>query len=386
MNQVDGDADIDVDDGLPAVTPADSSTVVRVILCRHGETELNARQELQGSGVDPPLNARGTRQGQCLAKRLQNTHIDWIISSQLHRAVQTAGFIKAHHPATPFEIYPELAEICWGVHEGVHNPDLDYLHKAWREGDFALRPENGESAEDAAERSIAALLDIVARAAKLDTEQQHKTVVIVAHGRLIRILLAALLHKSLFFMSSFTHQNTGMNVIDFLVQPGDREQATTYEQFATADPHLFRSAVSFSSLPRNEQRATLQAVLEEQTRLPKLECFGTLPGGIFGFPITVSTADNTPPPGTAPPNALAEVDWLFEDADKPNTSEALIVTSNVGGQLGTVRRLGCLWQTSSQPVTGRRDSTINFSAYHLLPLGILYNDVSHLAWMTEEQS
>lgn len=47
------------------------------------ETALNADKVLQGSGVDPPLNAKGLKQAQCLSQRLKNVEVDWIVSSEL---------------------------------------------------------------------------------------------------------------------------------------------------------------------------------------------------------------------------------------------------------------------------------------------------------------
>ncbi|KAJ1497169.1 hypothetical protein HMI56_005776 [Coelomomyces lativittatus] len=65
---------------LPPRTP---NCVVRFILCRHGETALNARHILQGSGMNPPLNEAGESQAILLSQRLASAPLDLIVSSHL---------------------------------------------------------------------------------------------------------------------------------------------------------------------------------------------------------------------------------------------------------------------------------------------------------------
>ncbi len=66
--------------------------MTEILLIRHGETAWNAVKRLQGH-LDIPLNAEGTRQAKALAYALQNEKLDAVISSDLQRAVQTAGEI-----------------------------------------------------------------------------------------------------------------------------------------------------------------------------------------------------------------------------------------------------------------------------------------------------
>ncbi|KAI9143018.1 histidine phosphatase superfamily, partial [Paraphysoderma sedebokerense] len=180
------------------------------------ETALNADKVLQGSGVDPPLNAKGLKQAQCLSQRLKNVEVDWIVSSELERAVQTAQEVLKYHPNVPFTKYAALAEINWGIYEGKVSPDLSTIFDAWKAGNFAAKPPKGESPLECESRVIPCLLSIVHKANTLNNKKQ-KTVVVICHGRLLRIILASLLHQSLYFMSAFTHQNTGVNVLDFVI-------------------------------------------------------------------------------------------------------------------------------------------------------------------------
>lgn len=93
-----------------------------ILLIRHGETAWNAIRKLQGH-LDVPLNAEGTRQAKALAAALQNEKLDAIISSDLQRAVQTAGEI-ARLQGISTRIDAGLRERCFGGFEGLLYSDL----------------------------------------------------------------------------------------------------------------------------------------------------------------------------------------------------------------------------------------------------------------------
>ncbi|RKP40299.1 phosphoglycerate mutase, partial [Dimargaris cristalligena] len=176
-------------------------------LCRHGETDLNKLNVLQGSGVDAPLNDTGREQAQRLGNRFRSQPVDWLISSDLRRAKETAGAIQCHHPAVKFTTYPGLSEICWGIWEGRSCPKLDELIDKWNEGDFSACLEGGESPLHVENRIIEPFVSIIEQANGLD----H--VVIVVHGRLLRIILSSLIEGNLGWMGQYTHRNTCVNQI-----------------------------------------------------------------------------------------------------------------------------------------------------------------------------
>ncbi|KAI9175776.1 hypothetical protein H9P43_006140 [Blastocladiella emersonii ATCC 22665] len=204
-------------DALPAPPP---HAAVRLILCRHGETALNADHILQGSGVNPPLNDRGRAQARLLGARLAKERIDWIVSSELLRARQTADEVAAHHPTVPRDVFADLAEISWGVLEGTKSPDIAKLHTAWDQGDFDYSAERGESPKQVSQRAGAQLFALIDEARRRPRAASGPyTIAIVIHGRLLRILLATLLHRSLFCMPAFSHTNCNINVLDFVTPP-----------------------------------------------------------------------------------------------------------------------------------------------------------------------
>lgn len=91
-----------------------------IYIIRHGQTELNSRQALQGRS-DHPLNEAGIRQAQQAAKMLQGISFAAVYSSPLSRAVQTAKIIA---PQLEPVIDERLIEMDYGPYEGMSLHDL----------------------------------------------------------------------------------------------------------------------------------------------------------------------------------------------------------------------------------------------------------------------
>lgn len=183
--------------------------VVRILLSRHGETDLNAEKVLQGSGVDPPLNSKGREQAERLSARLENHEIKLVYSSHLQRARETAECVAKRHGLQVTE-NRDLAEISWGEYEGQKAPDLTELHQKWDQGDFDFAAKNGESPNQVKERAERAIRQIINEA----IEKEAETVILVAHGRFLRILISWIVHRSLQYMGTVAHYNCNINVID----------------------------------------------------------------------------------------------------------------------------------------------------------------------------
>lgn len=178
---------------------------------RHGETDCNRRGIVQGSG-DSRLNAMGRRQAERLADRLAEVAFDVIYTSTLNRARETTDLVAGHHPAVPVRVREGLREMDWGVYEGrledEVRPSLNAIKAAWRGGDFDRPVEGGESIRDVQRRGLAALEEIVA-------EHGGETVLVVTHGRFLRVLLASILSSDfgLERMHEIEHANTCVNLV-----------------------------------------------------------------------------------------------------------------------------------------------------------------------------
>ena len=87
-----------------------------IYIIRHGQTELNRRQVLQGRS-DAPLNETGIAQAQQMAEALASVVFCRVFSSPLRRAVQTARIVA---PNVEPEMDERLIEMDYGPYEGTN--------------------------------------------------------------------------------------------------------------------------------------------------------------------------------------------------------------------------------------------------------------------------
>ncbi len=90
---------------------------------RHAETDWNHRKLCQGQ-QNIPLNEKGLLDAKVFALNHQSLNITCIVSSPLHRALETAREIHHVHSYAEFHIVPELAERCWGSLEGISSEEM----------------------------------------------------------------------------------------------------------------------------------------------------------------------------------------------------------------------------------------------------------------------
>lgn len=148
-----------------------------IFLIRHGETALNATRVLQPA--DTPLNARGIRQAEALARRLGAVGIGGILSSDMPRALRTAEAIGAATHA-PIRTTPLLQERNFG---SLRGRSYDSLPEDPIASEAA--PPGGESASAFETRVMLAWNEIAALWAVTDGH-----LAVVTHGLVIRALLS----------------------------------------------------------------------------------------------------------------------------------------------------------------------------------------------------
>lgn len=156
----------------------------RLLLLRHGQTELSVQRRYSGRG-NPPLTTLGREQAERAAKVLAaKGDIAAVVTSPLDRARETAEAVGAALDV-PVRVVDGLIETDFGDWEGLtfreaaeRDPDL---HARWL-GDPALRAPGGESFDEVRERVEAVRRDLVLRYPGVN-------IVVVSHVTPIKTLL-----------------------------------------------------------------------------------------------------------------------------------------------------------------------------------------------------
>ena len=181
----------------------------KIMIIRHGETDYNLQNRVQGGGIDSSLNDTGRKQAALFAKKHLSFAPDAVYCTSLQRTRQTLQpFADAGHQI--IEI-PELNEMNWGILEGME--ESEFLRKEfkrvnaeWKSGNLHETVENGESPVSVWERSRVGL-------DKIFETNPAGNLLICTHGRLLRVVLSSLLGYGLANMNLFQHENTGANLL-----------------------------------------------------------------------------------------------------------------------------------------------------------------------------
>lgn len=184
-------------------------SVTRLFLIRHGETDFNKKQMMQGRGIDAPLNEVGKKQAICVASALESERAGQVVASSMMRSIQTAQPL-AKTQSLPIQSYEEVDEMDFGDLEGKKSGDikdeLNRIHKEWSSGNVSMRIPGGESPVEVYERANDRIETLV-------QGYNSETVFMVLHGRLIRILLSEWLGYGLKNMHRIEHQNGAINYV-----------------------------------------------------------------------------------------------------------------------------------------------------------------------------
>jgi len=149
-------------------------------------------------------------QAEALAGRLADVPVDTVYASTMRRAKQTADVLVSPHESVSTTYLRDLKEMDWGVFEGEppsekRNAAMGAVKDRGRDGQYDQVVEGGESIRDVEARAHRAMEHIV-------TEEAGQTVLVVTHGRYLRVLLASLLAGySLADMHRLDHANTCVN-------------------------------------------------------------------------------------------------------------------------------------------------------------------------------
>lgn len=151
--------------------------MARISLARHARTALNASGQLRGR-LDPPLDDVGRGEAEALAAAMASAYPTRVVSSPLHRAIQTAEAI-AIRANLPLVLDDRLVDRDYGAWAGTAEAELIANFGSLENAPSA---EAGQSVIERAQAAIDAQLPYLASG----------PVVVVSHDAVNRLLLGAL--------------------------------------------------------------------------------------------------------------------------------------------------------------------------------------------------
>ena len=208
--------------------------MTKIYFTRHGETVWNRQGRFQGH-KNSDLTDKGILAAELLSYRVEDIELDYIVSSPLMRAYNTAEIVRGNKDIEIIK-HEGLKEINLGDFEG-----MSYLEIKKKHGDLLAQIEKdpfnnhypkGENLKEFYERVVEAFKEIT-------DKYRNKTVLIVAHGGTIKCI-EAYIRK--FKLSSDWMGNVVQNCSLYCIEVDDGGQIK--EVFYNDTSHLEGSAVN----------------------------------------------------------------------------------------------------------------------------------------------
>lgn len=184
--------------------------MTKVIFIRHGQTEWNVTGRYQGQS-DVKLTEEGRKQAEKLADNFPVAKVDAIYASDLCRAMVTAETI-AKKFGLKVQAEPAFRELSFGDWEGL---TYQQIVDKWEEAmaNFLQHPDileipGGESFPAVQQRAMKRLNELIEK-------HDGQTIVVVAHGAVLRTMLTAALHMPLQYLWSIRQFNTAVNIVRY---------------------------------------------------------------------------------------------------------------------------------------------------------------------------
>ena len=181
-----------------------------IYLVRHGQTAWNKEEVFRGR-TDIPLNETGLREAGLAGEYFKGLELHAIYSSPLTRAFQTAQQIARFHP---LEVRPldGLIDMSFGSWEGRSLREVEERDEAhfrqWREQPHLVKIPGGETLDEVRARAVAALGEAIG-------EHPEKTIVLVSHRVINKVLLCSILGLDNSHFWQIAQGTTAINLIQY---------------------------------------------------------------------------------------------------------------------------------------------------------------------------
>lgn len=154
-------------------------------LVRHGQSLTNAQHILQGAMIDTPLSDNGKQQAQQTAAKLAKKGFEYVFSSPLQRAAQTAQIIA---PTQSVTYDWRLREFDYGQWDGQKIAELWQKYPQFYDArhnllDGSQKYSHGETHTQAKQRLLAFFEEVTTQLPK------NAQVLLVSHGYTIKLIV-----------------------------------------------------------------------------------------------------------------------------------------------------------------------------------------------------
>ncbi|MGL5751672.1 MAG: histidine phosphatase family protein [Paraclostridium sp.] len=179
-------------------------------IVRHGQTNWNILGKTQGHG-NSDLTAKGIEQAQELAESIVNYPIDYIYSSDLGRAVETADILgeKLNINVQKTEA---LREMGFGEWEGLLIDEIKSVYadvyNTWRNEPHLVQIPGGETLHLIKDRVDSFIKDI-------NEKCDNKHILLVTHSVTVRVMLLAFLDSGMENIYRIKQDNTALNIVEY---------------------------------------------------------------------------------------------------------------------------------------------------------------------------
>jgi broad specificity phosphatase PhoE len=179
-------------------------------IVRHGQTNWNIQGKTQGHG-NSDLTESGESQAKQLAESLVDHNIDYVFTSDLGRAVQTAEIV-GNRLGLKVEKTDGLREMGFGVWEGLLIKEIqkDYaeVYNTWRNEPHLVNIPGGETLHIIKERVDKFIEGI-------NEKYDNKRIVLITHSITLRVMLLSFLNSGMENVYRIKQDNTALNIVEF---------------------------------------------------------------------------------------------------------------------------------------------------------------------------
>lgn len=185
---------------------------MRIYLVRHGQTDWNYQKKIQGQ-QDVDINEQGIRQAENLAETLKKVPFEYAVCSPLLRARHTTEILLKYHPIS-LEYDERLKEINLGKWEGkthreVMTEEMNPVYQYFHHPEKYHPDEDMESLEELYQRG-----ESFVRGVLFPLEDHYETILVVAHGGLIRTILNPLMGYSVYDFWKLPLDNCATEILE----------------------------------------------------------------------------------------------------------------------------------------------------------------------------